>query len=339
VTSATDKCLKMNDVSRAEAYKDMRALNEPADPDSRLHAAWLGQASATSEGSVTKQASEHGVLTPEGGRAGTRSRLGTATRLEEQDVASLQRSRVGMRSRAITTAVIGFGFAVALAALSVMLQHLWLFESSRLGDSGIETGPFERPSRSETASPKLIAQTTRGVSGEPIPLGLALRGNATDAVVIVRGLIPGMELSAGRAVARDAWQLPAADLQYAWIAPPRDFVGSADLAAELHLPNSEVVDHKSIQVERTRAAKTVPEGEREQTRRGEETEALPTIAPGTVQNVDNRGIISAAPQMLARPSTDTAGKQETKGRVRAHTTQQIRAARPRRPVDLPASTV
>ena len=233
---------EMNDVSRAEAYKDMRALNEPADPDSRLHAAWLGQASATSEESVAKQASEHGVLTRKGGRAGTRSRLGTATRLEEQDVASLQRSRVGKRSR-ITTAVIGFGFAVALAAPGVLLHHLRLSESSRLGD---------------------------------------------------RGLIPKMELSAGRAAATDAWELPAADLQYAWIAPPRDFVGSADLVAELHPSNSEVVDHKS----------KLPEGERE--------------------------------QMLDRPSTDTAGKQENEGKsAGAHDTTNSRraakkASRPRR---------
>src|SRR6266566_6976107 len=120
----------MNDLSPAEAYNDMRALNEPADPDSRLHAAWLGQASATTEGSVAKQASEQRVLTPEGGRAGTRSSLDTETHFEEQGVALPQRSRLGMRSRAIAMAVIGFGFAVALAALGVTLQHLWLSESS-----------------------------------------------------------------------------------------------------------------------------------------------------------------------------------------------------------------
>src|SRR2546421_1018345 len=37
---------------------------------------------------------------------------------------------------------------------------------------------------------------------------------------------------------RDEW-LSASDLQYAWVAPPKDFVGSADLVAELRLPNAQ----------------------------------------------------------------------------------------------------
>src|SRR6476619_2831665 len=50
----------------------------------------------------------------------------------------------------------------------------------------------------------------------------ALRGRANDAIVILRGLVSGMELSAGSAVAGGTWQLSATDLLYAWIAPPKD---------------------------------------------------------------------------------------------------------------------
>src|SRR4029079_2844303 len=61
----------------------------------------------------------------------------------------------------------------------------------------------------EQAIPRLIVQSSRVSSGEPAPLGVALRGRAEGAVVIIKGLVPGMELSAGNAVGTDAWQLPA----------------------------------------------------------------------------------------------------------------------------------
>jgi hypothetical protein len=63
-------------------------------------------------------------------------------------------------------------------------------------------------------------------------------GGPCSAVVIIKGLVPGMELSTGNWVAVDTWQLQARDLPYAWIAPPEGFMGSADLVAELRLPDS-----------------------------------------------------------------------------------------------------
>jgi len=92
---------------------------------------------------------------------------------------------------------------------------------------------LSRPAQlnSEQATPRLIVQSSRVSSGEPMPLGVALRGRAEGAVVIIKGLVPGMDLSAGNAVGTDAWQLPATDLGDAWIAPPEGFVGSTHLVA------------------------------------------------------------------------------------------------------------
>src|SRR5205807_512503 len=70
-----------------------------------------------------------------------------------------------------------------------------------------------------------------------------------DAVVLIRGLVPGMELSTGGAVSGDTWQLSATDLPYAWIAPPKGFVGSADLVAELRLSNDKIADRRAIHLE------------------------------------------------------------------------------------------
>ena len=91
-----------------------------------------------------------------------------------------------------------------------------------------------------------------------MPIGLTLRGQANDAVVILRGLVPGMELSAGSAVSGDSWQLSATDLPYAWIAPPKDFVGFADVVVELRLPNAQITDRQTLHLKWARAAAAGP---------------------------------------------------------------------------------
>ena len=100
----------------------------------------------------------------------------------------------------------------------------------------------------EQTSPSLIIQPSRGTSNEPVLLGLAVHGPAEEAVVYIGGLVPGMELSTGRAVGADSWEIAATDLGYAWIAPPPGFVGSAKLVAELRLPNNKIADRQAIHV-------------------------------------------------------------------------------------------
>jgi hypothetical protein len=110
---------------------------------------------------------------------------------------------------------------------------------------------LSRPAQlnSEQAIPRLIVQSSRVSSGEPIPLGVALRGRADGAVVIIKGLVPGMDLSVGNAIGTDAWQLPATDLGDAWIAPPESFVGSTNLVVELRLSDDKMADQQMIQFE------------------------------------------------------------------------------------------
>ena len=110
---------------------------------------------------------------------------------------------------------------------------------------------LSRPAQlnSEQATPRLIVQSSRVSSGEPMPLGVALRGRAEGAVVIIKGLLPGMDLSAGNAVGTDAWQLLATDLGDAWIAPPEGFVGSTHLVAELRLSDEKMADQQMIQID------------------------------------------------------------------------------------------
>ncbi len=112
--------------------------------------------------------------------------------------------------------------------------------------------------RSAPALPRLTVQESRGASGEPAPLGVALQGRIDGAVVMVTGLLSGMTLSMGGAVGADAWQVPATDLASTWILPPKDFAGAADLVAELRLADDTIADRRPIHLEWTAAASAAP---------------------------------------------------------------------------------
>lgn len=209
---------------------------EPDDPDVRFHAAWLAQLSEGADGLVSKQVPKHDGCNTSVSAISSNP----AVRLVGHDVPPPQLPRLGRRSGLIVIVLIGLVFALALAAVSAIPQHLWLSENSTSAIHAIQNDP---------STPKLIVQSSRGVSGEPAPIALALRGAAYDAVVLIRGLVPGMELSAGGAVSGDTWQLSPTDLPYAWIAPPDGFVGSADLVAELRLSNGKIVDRQAMHIE------------------------------------------------------------------------------------------
>jgi hypothetical protein len=81
-------------------------------------------------------------------------------------------------------------------------------------------------SRRNESEPRLVAQKSRGMSGEPIPLGLTLSGSAPGNVVVIAGLVPGMTLSNGSAVGSDTWQVPATDLSGDRLEPGRFRAGA-----------------------------------------------------------------------------------------------------------------
>lgn len=290
---------------------------EPDDPDVRFHAAWLAQLSEGADGLVSKQVPKH-----DGGNTSVSAiSSNPAVRLVGHDVPPPQLPRLGRRSGLIVIVLIGLVFALALAAVSAIPQHLWLSENwHQLTDDRTMGLTWSEPSTSaihaiqnEPSTPKLIVQSSRGVSGEPAPIALALRGNAYDAVVLIRGLVPGMELSAGGAVSGDTWQLSPTDLPYAWIAPPDGFVGSADLVAELRLPNAQIADRQMLHLEWTRPA-AVPElqHEQEQITRQKEVEPVPPIAPPTVAHSNDRDVTTAAPPSSADPLQGQLGRKEGK---------------------------
>jgi hypothetical protein len=106
------------------------------------------------------------------------------------------------------------------------------------------------PSTGTQSTARLVARPRQGaVSRGPTPLGLAVEGRAENALVIIAGLMPDMELSAGNSVAADKWQISVAELGRVWIAPPENFSGAIDLIAELHLSDGNITDRVAIRVE------------------------------------------------------------------------------------------
>jgi hypothetical protein len=97
--------------------------------------------------------------------------------------------------------------------------------------------------------PRLFGWASPLTSGEPAPLGLTLRGQTDDAIVMITGLVPGMTLSVGSKIAVDTWQVPATALRNAWIVPPTNFIGVVDLVAELHLADRTIADRQGIKLE------------------------------------------------------------------------------------------
>ena len=132
------------------------------------------------------------------------------------------------------------------------------------------------------AKPRLIVQQSRATSGEPAPLGLIIRGAVDGAVVHIEGLVRGMELSAGRAVGLDRWEVPADGLGDVWIAPPDGFAGSVDLVAELRGPDGKVADRQTTTLEW--ASPTAPVPARQLT----ESTTLASISPIPVQLRDDQ---------------------------------------------------
>jgi hypothetical protein len=166
-------------------------------------------------------------------------------RLVGPDVPASSPSHRRSRSMLFTSCLVGVILAGGISAVIAFRQF-------SLPDIWRGRAQLHQPTltmQGEQAIPQLIVQSSRGNSGEPIRLGLTIYGPTEGAVIIITGLLPGMELSNGIKVDVERWEVPATQVSYAWIAPPDGFVGSALLTAELRLTNDRIADRQAIQLE------------------------------------------------------------------------------------------
>jgi len=162
-----------------------------------------------------------------------------------------QKSGLAVVSRLVM--VIVAAAAVALIAIGQFPIPSFLQQQSsdRTADSSPPSRPSNTVRRVEAEMPRLLVRGARGTAGQPAPLGVSLQGRAEGAIVLITGLSAGMTLSAGSALGADGWQVPATDavLGNTWIIPPKDFTGSVDLVAELHLSDSTIANRRPLHLE------------------------------------------------------------------------------------------
>jgi hypothetical protein len=289
----------------------MSAATGPEDPDCRVHAAWLAEVSKADDGLLAKEAG--------GSTSVPTSSSAPADRLAAQEV----RVDVDRRPGLTTKVLIGSILAAALAVIVGIPSYLSFFATSQqpTGDAIVLASPDRAksatpPMQPGSELPKLVIEPTLGLPGEPVPLGLALHGPANDAVVILRGLVPGMELSSGSAVTGDSWQLSATDLPDAWIAPPKDFVGSADLVAELRLANAQIADRQTLHVKWVRPTAASPGNEHKDEQligqKEKDIDEVSPIAPAIVQPSNDGEAMMPAPPISAYPSQGHLDTEEGK---------------------------
>jgi TPR repeat protein len=143
---------------------------------------------------------------------------------------------------------------------------------------------------------------------------VALQGQADRAVVVITGLAPGMQLSAGNSVGVDTWKVLATDLGDTWIGPPENFIGSVELVAELRLSDNKISDRQAVQIhwapatsptaivpqsaERPIAeAQTIAVGPAQKRGDSPETSAKPQFYLQSAQSQSEIKIIAAAPSL------------------------------------------
>ena len=111
-----------------------------------------------------------------------------------------------VRSRSKLARFTGLVITLAVASLTALILTGQLPTDILTTDDIIEVASLPVISNLVTAitpertSARLIVQSWRGNSDEPTPLGLAVQGPAEHAVVYIKGLMPGMELSSGSRV-------------------------------------------------------------------------------------------------------------------------------------------
>ena len=144
---------------------------ELADPDFRVHAAWIRYVSAATDTSSNGQAPEQHVAKQAGSVEVATSSSSPPEFVGEHDVPNSQRSYLGRRPAGVRVGVIGFTFALALAAAGIISHHLEFLRSSpepsdqtreMVSSDGLSTGIAA--TGAGLGSPRLMVQSSPAVS-------------------------------------------------------------------------------------------------------------------------------------------------------------------------------
>jgi hypothetical protein len=97
--------------------------------------------------------------------------------------------------------------------------------------------------------PRLLLRDDRGDTNEILPVGIEIDGSRAGVEVVLSGLAPDTQLSAGSPLGISGWRLDADQLDGLQIRPPRDYVGAMNVMVDLRLPGDRLADSKELRLE------------------------------------------------------------------------------------------
>jgi len=110
-----------------------------------------------------------------------------------------------------------------------------LAERLQAANVALDRGPAKAP------PPTLGVEDQSGTINAPLPIGVEIENPTHGATVKLGGLLPGTALDVGVASGQGEWRIRADDLSKAKLIPPRDYVGSMAIVAELQGGNGQVI--------------------------------------------------------------------------------------------------
>ena len=95
----------------------------------------------------------------------------------------------------------------------------------------------------------LAIENQKGLTSEPLPLGISVPDGSGGETVTVSGLTEGTELSLGTELGSSSWLVPVADLDKTFVGAPMSFVGVMTAKVTLNSATGERLDTRNIRFE------------------------------------------------------------------------------------------
>ena len=135
----------------------------------------------------------------------------------------------------------------------------------------------------------LAIENQKGITSEPLPLGISVADGSGGETVTVAGLAEGTELSLGTALESGNWLVPVADLDKTFVGAPMSFVGVMTVKVTLKSATGKHLDTRNIRFEwgKPEFYSAPPAGQTEPTRGSTSRTSgrtEPTPAPAPIQS-------------------------------------------------------
>jgi hypothetical protein len=156
-------------------------------------------------------------------------------------------------TRKIIAAVIGT-IGISLLAFAGPMQ--------KVVDSSLRTNPLG------SGATHLAIENQKGLTNEPLPLGISVIDASGGETVIIAELAEGTELSLGTAMGSGIWLVPVADLDNTFVGAPMSFVGVMTAKVTLNTASGKRLDARNIRFDWSKPefSSALPPEETEQTR-------------------------------------------------------------------------